>query len=210
MSDILCVTWTILPQQPPQPLLHCKRCGGTRSYKTSGKFRVNANGKQVDAWLIYKCTTCDNTWNRPILERRPVASIEPLLLASLSANEAALAERLAFDAEALKRWAPRLDETAGAVVTKAVLAGSTARTRALQIVCVVPSPLALRLDRLLAEELRLPRARIKALAASGALALSPPAPHFLRRPVRDGMTLLLRLPVDDADGIAASASEESL
>lgn len=210
MSDILCVTWTILPQEPPQPLLHCRRCGGTRRYRTSGKFRVNANGKRVDAWLIYKCTACDNTWNRPILERRPVASIEPLLLAALFANEAALAERLAFDAGALKRWAPQLDEAAGAVVTKAVLAGNTARVRALQIVCVVPSPLTLRLDRLLAEALRLPRARIKALAASSALTLSPPAPQFLRRPVRDGMRLLLELPAGDAEWIAASASEEFL
>jgi hypothetical protein len=206
VSETLFVKWTILPQEPPQPLLHCKRCGGARSHKSSGKIRVDANGKRVDAWLIYKCTSCDGTWNRPILERQHVRSIDPLFLALLCANNAKLADHLAFGAEDLKHWAPRLKETTNAVVAKEVLSGSTAQPRELQILCVVPYPIALRLDRFLADELQLSRSRIQALEKSGALVTSPSASRVLRKSVRDGMKLLIRLPVRDADWITQSAA----
>jgi hypothetical protein len=205
MSEILLVKWTILPQEPAQPLLHCKRCGGTRNYKSSGKIRVNANGKRVDAWLIYKCTSCDSTWKRPILERTNVRSIDPFFLASLCANDAKLADRLAFDTEDLERWAPQLKEATNAVVAKEVLSGNTAQPRELQILCVVPYAIALRLDRLLADELQLSRSRIQALEKSGALVTSPSASRVLRKSVRDGMKLLIKLPVHDADWITQSA-----
>ncbi len=176
-----------------------------RSYKSSDRIRVNANGKLVDAWLIYKCTSCDNTWNRPILERRPVKSIDPLLLASLTANDATLAGHLAFDVEGLKRWAPHLDHAADTVVAKDVLSGSLLQPGELQILCSVPHPVALRLDRLLAEELQISRSRIQALGKSGALEIHPGASRILRKPVHDGTKLRLKLPVQDADRIAQSA-----
>src|SRR5688572_32660805 len=56
-----------------------------------------SNGKRVDAWLIYKCMSCDNTWNRPVLERRHVSTIDPHLLASLQVNDPELSRRLALD-----------------------------------------------------------------------------------------------------------------
>jgi hypothetical protein len=210
MSEQLSVKWTILPQQPPQPLLHCRRCAGLRNYASSGKVRVNANGKAIDAWLIYKCTSCDNTWNRPILERQNVRSIDPPFLTSLSANDPSLADRLAFDVEDLKRWAPTLKEATHAFVIKEVLSGSSARPCELQILCILPRPVALRLDRLLAEELQLSRSRIQALEKSGALVISPGPPRDLRKPVRDGMKLRIKLPVHDADWIAQAAMQAML
>ena len=200
MSDILSVTWTILPQQPPRPLLHCRRCGGPRPYRSSRKIRVNANGKRVDAWLIYRCMSCDGTWNRPVLERRAVRSIDPLLLASLRANDPQLADRLACDAEGLRRWAPRLEEAPHAVVAREVLSGSTAWPCELRVLCIVPYPLALRLDRLLADELRLSRSRIRALEVARALTTFPAGSRVIRRSVRDGMRLRIELSFLDADG----------
>ena len=97
MSDVLRVQWTITPASAPEPWLNCSRCRGTTRFRASGKIRVNANGKRLDAWLIYKCTSCDNTWNRPILERRHVSTIDPHLLASLQANDPELSRRLAFE-----------------------------------------------------------------------------------------------------------------
>jgi hypothetical protein len=202
MSEILSVKWTILPQEPPRPLLYCKRCGGTRSYRSSYKIRVNTNGKRVDAWLIYRCTSCDGTWNRPVLERRPVRSIDPLLLASLLANDPQLAHRLAINAGDLGCWAPRLEEATQAVLISEVLSGSTAQPRELKIFCIVPHPLNLRLDRLLAGEMRLSRSRIRRLQASGALVTFPAGPDVFRRSVRDGTRIRIRLPIPDADGTA--------
>ena len=103
MSDILRVLWTVVLRIAPQPWLNCNRCRGIRLFRSSGKIRVNANGKRLDAWLIYKCISCDSTWNRPILERRHVRTLDPLFLMSLRASDPELMRRLAFDAEKLRR-----------------------------------------------------------------------------------------------------------
>src|SRR5216683_7280150 len=124
MSDTLRVQWTIVPRIAPQPWLKCNRCRGTRRFRSSEKIRVNANGKRLDAWLIYKCTSCDSTWNRPILERRHVRTIDPLFLMSLRTNEPRLARRLAFDAEDLRRRASHVEEFGDVVVRKEMLSES--------------------------------------------------------------------------------------
>ena len=168
--------------------------------------RVNANGKRIDAWLIYRCTACDGTWNRPVLERRPVGSIEPEILSKLMANDAELVAQIASDAEDLRRHAPRLKETAEIRVTKSVLSGNMSRPRTLHIVLAVPQPVAPRLDRLLAEELSLSRNRIHALAKAWALTVAKAnTARALRKPVREGTELTIRLPVAGAEWIAHSA-----
>src|SRR5690349_23513538 len=124
MSDVLRVQWTIIPRTAPQPWLSCSRCGEPKPFRSSDKIRVNANGKRVDAWLIYKCIGCGSSWNRPILERRPVRTIEPDLLTSLHTSEATLVRRLAFDVDGLRRSAGRVEEFDDALVIKTVLSDS--------------------------------------------------------------------------------------
>jgi hypothetical protein len=168
-----------------------------KSFRSSGRFRVNANGKRLDAWLIYKCTSCDFTWNRPILERRDVRSIDARLLAMLHASDPELAHRTAFDAGGLRRCSERIGEAGDFSVRKKVLS-KCANPRQVEIVCQVPFSVGLRLDRLLAAELRISRSRISSLAKSGALRMVPGAPHALRRPAHDGMRLMLTLPPNEA------------
>ena len=207
MSEALCVKWTITANEHPQPLLHCRRCCSTQPFRTGGKMRVNANGKRIDAWLIYRCTACEGTWNRPVLGRRPVGSIEPEILSSLMANDAELVAQIASDAEDLRRHAPQLKETAEMRVTKSVLSGNASRPRTMHIMFAVPQPVALRLDRLLAEELGLSRSRIHALAKAGTLAVSKAnTARALRKPVRGETELTIRLPVTGAEWIAHSAA----
>lgn len=190
MSDVLRVQWTIVARTAPQPWLTCSRCRETRRFRSSDKIRVNANGRRVDAWLIYKCTECAGTWNRPILERRPVRTIDPGFLTALRASEPVLTRKLAFDVEDLRRRAGRVEEFDDALVVESVLSESTMPARRLEILCSVPEPVGLRVDRLLATELRLSRSRIQRLAEAGDLVVFPSA-ALLRRPVRDGMRLVL-------------------
>jgi hypothetical protein len=192
MSDVLRVQWTITPRTAPQPWLSCSRCGEARPFRSSDKIRLNANGKRVDAWLIYKCTGCGSTWNRPILERRSVRTIEPDLLMALHTSEQALARRLAFDVEGLRRCAGRVEEFDDALVIKTVLSESTMPARQLEILCSVPEPVGLRVDRLLAKELQLPRSRIQTLVKAGDLVAFPQESH-LHRTVRDGLRIVLEL-----------------
>jgi len=164
---------------------------------------VNANGKRVDAWLIYKCTSCDNTWNRPVLERRHVSTIDPHLLVSLQANDPELSRRLVFEADTSRRklTTEHVDDV---IVRKEVLSGSTRSACQLEIVCVVPETTGLRVDRLLSTELRLSRSRIRSLQDAGYLAACPGG---LRRPLRDGLHVRIDLRgVDDGDNVALAAT----
>lgn len=166
MSDVLRVQWTIIPATVPEPWLNCNRCRGTTRFRTSGKIRVNANGKRLDAWLIYRCTSCDNTWNRPILERRHVSTIDPHLLASLQANDPALSRQLAFEKV---RGNLKMEHVDDATVRKEVVSESARPACRLEIVCVVPETTGLRVDRLLSTELRLSRSRIQSLQSADIL-----------------------------------------
>jgi hypothetical protein len=206
MSDTLFVRWTIVPQIAPQPWLNCNRCGGARRFRSSEKIRVNTNGKRVDAWLIYKCTSCDSTWNRPILERRRVDAIDPVLLRALRANDGGLARRLAFDVDGLRRRADQVEAFDDAAVLKDVLSESIMPVRRLEILCTVPEPTALRVDRLLASELRLSRSRIQSLEKSGDLRLIDRSAQAMRKPVCDGLRLTIDLSsLSDRCRIAMSA-----
>ncbi|WP_243015095.1 DUF1062 domain-containing protein, partial [Brevibacillus borstelensis] len=51
---------------PPPAIKYCKKCGKKTEYVCSGLFRVNAQCKYLDIWLIYKCSNCDSTWNMTI------------------------------------------------------------------------------------------------------------------------------------------------
>jgi hypothetical protein len=153
VSDVLRVQWTIIPGSAP--------------------------GKRVDAWLIYRCTLCDNTWNRPVLERRHVSTIGPHLLASLQTNYPDLSRRLVFEKLRRKLKVEHFDD---ATVRKEVM--SARPVDRLEIVCVVRETAGLRVDRLLSTELRLSRSRIQNMQNAGHLAACPDG---LRRPLRNGL-----------------------
>ena len=201
MSDVLRVQWTITPANAPEPWLNCSRCRDTTRFRANGKIRVNANGKRLDAWLIYKCTSCDNTWNRPILERRHVSTIEPQLLASLQANDPELSRRLAFEKWRRKLKVEHFDDVR---VRKIVVSENTQPVGRLEIVCVVPEMTGVRVDRLVANELRLSRSRIQNMQNAGHLAACPGG---LSRPLRDGLRVRIELRgVHDGDKIALVAT----
>ena len=162
---------------------------------------MNANGKRLDAWLIYKCRSCDSTWNRPILERRHVSTIEPRLLAALQASDPDLCRRLAFEKWRRKLKVEHFDD---ATVRKEVVCGSAWPTGRLEIVCVVAETTGLRVDRLLANELRLSRSRVRSMQDAGHLAAWP---ADLSRPLRDGLRLRMELRgVHDGEEIALAAA----
>lgn len=190
MSDRLFVRWTIVPRDCPSPVLACPTCGGDRPFHSSGKIRLNANGKRLDAWLIYKCDDCDRTWNRPIFERRLVADIPPADLAALRAGHPALVRRLAFDLAALRRKTPVILQSDSVEIGKTVIGGKAGATD-IEILLATPYPVGLRLDRLLAAELSLARSRIAALADSGRLVAG--GSSALKRPPCDGQTVRLHL-----------------
>lgn len=172
MSRALSVLWTVTPSIYPQPWRSCSRCGEPRPFRCSGKFRLNANGKRLDAWLVYKCMACDGTWNHAVMERRAARDFEPAILAALEANDANLVRRFAFDLAALGKSVHRIEEFAEVTVLKTLLGEAPVHVPSLEIALDVPVPISLRLDRLLAAELGLSRNRIAAMAQAGRISAS--------------------------------------
>jgi hypothetical protein len=177
MCNALQVRWTIVPKVAPQPWIVCSGCGGLRAFHSSNKVRLNANGRKLDAWLIYKCTRCDKTWNRPIVERRNVRDIDLGVLEALQANDPDWVRAEAFNLEALRRKSQRIDEFAEFEVRKQVLRDAPDWKR-LEIELSVPFPTSTRLDRLLASELKISRSQL--------LRTNPDHADMLRRRIRDG------------------------
>ena len=173
MSTIKRVQWTIQPRTAPRPWVTCNRCHAIKPFASSGKFRLNANGKQLDAWLIYRCADCESTWNRPIFERRHVKDIDPAALHSLQSNDMELVRSIAFDARSLRRKSTRVEEFVDVDVREEILIEGSEPLSALEIVLSVPTPTSLRLDRLLSTELHLSRGYISRLARDGRAAWRP-------------------------------------
>ena len=66
-------------------------------YRTQGKFRVNANHKLLDVWLLALCAQCGETIKLSVLERAHVRSIDAEMLSGFHENDASLAARLLTD-----------------------------------------------------------------------------------------------------------------
>lgn len=81
----------------------CGGCGKKREFVNSGKFRVNANGKLVDVWLIYRCVKCKHSWNLTIYERRKPAKISSEEYQKFLDNDMELAWEYGNNMEFLKK-----------------------------------------------------------------------------------------------------------
>lgn len=88
--------WVVMPTCLPRVLRRCHTCA-SESFRTNGKFRVNAHHKLLDAWLLALCTTCGDTTKLTVLERPHVRSIRPELLDRMHDNDPGLAAELLQD-----------------------------------------------------------------------------------------------------------------
>lgn len=193
MSGTLRIHWAIAPAIAPRPLINCNRCGGVKAYRCSGKFRVNANGKRIDVWLIYRCVDCDNSWNFGIFERCNRRDIEPALLQAFESNDPALARRHAFDVVALRNRVGRVEEFPDVAVDRRMLGNRPQDTTALELQLGLEVPTSLRLDRLLAGELGISRSRLQLLEERRALVVDPGGTKALRKPAREGTIIRIDL-----------------
>jgi hypothetical protein len=210
MPGTLCITWTITSSASPMPILTCARCNIQRAFASSGRFRLNANGKRLDAWLIYRCSVCDQTWNRPVFERRARSTVDPALLEALERNDAEFASKTALDMTGIKRW-EHGDRGAAISVAKACAASLAEEADRLEITMLVPSPvLGIRCDKVLALGLGVSRSAVDKLARTGWLAFESAAATALARPVRDGQRVWLKLDgLSDAALLQAAASGQA-
>jgi hypothetical protein len=100
--------WVVMPTCLPLVLRRCHACASER-FQANGKFRVNANHKLLDAWLLVLCTACGETAKLTVLERMNVRSVRPALLDRLHDNDPGLAAELLQDPVVRRRNRIALD-----------------------------------------------------------------------------------------------------
>jgi len=163
--------YEIVPTETFDIIRNCSGCGGKRIFKNTNRIRMNANGKQLDVWLIYSCNECKHTYNLPIYSRIRKELLEQSEYEALQKNSLELAKKFGLSRsiflknEARIRKEPHYilvsaDETVELIKKAETLEADTIRIWN-------PYQLKVRSDRLLAECLNIPRTQVKECLEKG-------------------------------------------
>ena len=101
--------WRVQSSELPRIWRYCSRCRRSCAFLCAERFRVNAQKKIIDIWLLYRCAECDDTWKLPIIERSRVDDIDALRLSAYERNDGELARRHASDLSRLRPVAIRIE-----------------------------------------------------------------------------------------------------
>ncbi|SOE14152.1 hypothetical protein SAMN06272775_5113 [Streptomyces sp. 2323.1] len=158
--------WVVMPTCLPLVRRRCYACASER-FRANGKFRVNANHKLIDAWLLVLCTACGDTVKLTVLERMNVRSVRPELLDRMHGNDPGLAAELLQDPVLRRRNRIALDwDNAWRLDT----GGSDHLDReVIDVLVHFVARIPVRPVRLIAEGCGLSRAEVERLIAEGKL-----------------------------------------
>lgn len=191
LSKLKKIVWYIQCELPAA-LRYCKSCGTKREYRCSGQFRVNAQRKHLDIWLIYRCPHCGATWNLPIRSRIRSADIDSDLLERYHNNDRNLATQHALNMGLLRQN--------GAIpcASAFVVSGENLPTDEpveLHLICEYPLPV--KVSALLRQKLNLSRRMLNQLIDSGSIK-GAPGIHVLKQKLDGHITLTVQY---DATGL---------
>ena len=166
-------TWEIRVKNCPLLIKKCSHCDSDRFYY-SDKFRMNAQKKNIDVWLIYRCVKCDNTCNMTLLSRTKPDLIDKKLFHSFSMNDREVAWQYAFSAGVASRNNLQLDydsveyEVINTVSLEDIL-NMSSEIISIQVKC--DFDLSLKLSSLIKRCLPLSSTRLKLLFEQGYISL---------------------------------------
>src|SRR3954452_2769175 len=91
------LSWIVRRTRLPLLSLRCVACPSKSATTGKGWFRVNANGKLLDVWLLVRCVSCDRTSKLTVHERAPVRSFDPAELDGYHTNSPELVAATLLD-----------------------------------------------------------------------------------------------------------------
>ena len=148
--------WVVRRTRLPLLSLRCVNCRSESATAGEGRFRVNANGKLLDVWLLVRCLSCDRTSKLTVHERAPVTSFDPAELHGYRVNDPGLVASRLLDPLLARRNRFTLDWTGAWLLDAGPLAGHS-EAWPVQVEVVFTDPVPVRPDRLIAQGLGLSR-----------------------------------------------------
>ncbi|WP_345575111.1 DUF1062 domain-containing protein [Nonomuraea rosea] len=134
-------------------------CPSESATTAEGRFRINANGKLLDVWLLVRCVSCARTSKLSVYERTPVGSFDPAELDGYHANDPELVASTLLDPLLARRNRFTLDWTE-AWRLDAPSAGLGEKWP-VQVEVVFEDPVPVRPERLIAQGLGLSRNEVR-------------------------------------------------
>lgn len=144
----------------------CGACGADAKFASTGLFRVNAQKKLVDVWLVYRCTTCGSVWNSAVISRGSANALSGGRLERFLANDPELALACALDVSLLRRNGARR----GAV--EFTVEGEDFDGRDCRVDIACEGALGLTVAQMLRQKLGLSRRELERLAAAERVSLA--------------------------------------
>ena len=164
MSENETARWLVSPAALPLIRRRCLSCPSAL-YRAHGKFRVNANHKLLDVWLLALCVRCGETIKLTVLERTNVRAIDPPTLTRFHDNDVDLAARLLSDPALLRRNGVTLDWEGAWTLRRT----TDADADVVDISVRFARPIPIRLTKLLSVGLQVSRSEVQRLIAAGNL-----------------------------------------
>jgi hypothetical protein len=103
--------WVVRRTRLPLLSLRCVDCRSESATTGEGRFRVNANGKLLDVWLLVRCVSGDRTSKLTVHERAPVSSFDAAQLHRYVVNDPELVASTLLDPSLARRNRFGLDWT---------------------------------------------------------------------------------------------------
>jgi hypothetical protein len=162
----LTTQWLVCPARLPLIRRRCLNCPSER-YRPHGKFRINANHKLLDVWLLALCAGCGETVKLTVLERVNVRAIDPSTLNRFHDNDLGLAAKVLADPGLLRRNGIALDWDGAWTLRKSTVDVSDAEVIDTSVRFAERIPI--RLTTLLSAGLEVSRSEVRRLIAGGEL-----------------------------------------
>jgi hypothetical protein len=164
--------WVIRELGLPAIVRTCVSCRSARHHPT-GKFRVNANGKLLDVWMLIRCELCGRTSKIPIHERIYVQALDRERLLMFQDNDPAMVRDLAMDAALAAQAAYQLDWSGTWELETSMPSCEPEREDPAPLTVLVrfELPVPIRVEKLLTTGFGLSRSAVRGMADSGRIRL---------------------------------------
>lgn len=167
--------WAIKPAGTPVVLKNCSRCGCQSEFNCSNQFRVNAQQRKLDVWLIYKCKRCNCTWNMDIYSRVRPQDLPPEQYEGFLRNDPGLAAQFACDAQTIRNNKVKADfEHLSYRIVGDLLTVEELSEYAVSLTITTDYGMPVRLDKILSEGLGISRNKVKAMIDAHAVVCEKP------------------------------------